>query len=446
MIINMFLMPLIVGFIVLIVWYVYRKLTFWSRLGLPNDLSSRSAQPFHLSDFQSHRKYGKTVGFYEGLKPCLSTIDPELIRAVLVTDFHKFANRRNATTHKDLLNSSLFFAKYPNWKRIRAILSPSFTTGKLKSFKPSFGQSLDVLIAKLKSEIKSNNTIDLRPIYDSFAFEVISKSAFGLNTDIINNAKHPVFEAAKSFFQTGFTVKTFLFPLSGHSFLFINNAKHPVFEAAKSFFQTGFTVKTFLLFLFPQLAHYLDIHFFNEESQQIIANFIKQVINERIANNFEVKDLLQLSINASVFSPKVTSNSFKKLSEEELLAQSINFMAAGYDTTATQISFITQFLALNPNFQTKLVNEINSHFGDQSDVDYESVMKMPYLDAFFKEIMRFNCSVNRIDRIAENDCVLNGISIPKGTSIIIPVWALHLDADHYDEPNVFKPERFLPQN
>ncbi|CAG2106263.1 unnamed protein product, partial [Medioppia subpectinata] len=390
--------------------YVYQKLTFWSRLGLPNDLSSRSAQPFHLSDFQSHRKYGKTVGFYEGLKPCLSTIDPELIRAVLVTDFHKFANRRNATTHKDLLNSSLFFTKYPNWKRIRAILSPSFTTGKLKSFKPSFGQSLDVLIAKLKSEIKSNNTIDLRPIYDSFAFEVISKSAFGLNTDIINNAKHPVFEAAKSFFQT------------------------------------GFTVKTFLLFLFPQLAHYLDIHFFNEESQQIIANFIKQVINERIANNFEVKDLLQLSINASVFSPKVTTNSFEKLSEEELLAQSINFMAAGYDTTATQISFITQFLALNPNFQTKLVNEINSYFGDQSEVDYESVMKMPYLDAFFKEIMRFNCSVNRIDRIAENDCVLNGISIPKGTSIIIPVWALHLDADHYDEPNVFKPERFLPQN
>ncbi|CAG2114352.1 unnamed protein product, partial [Medioppia subpectinata] len=151
----------------------------------------------------------------------------------------------------------------------------------------------------------------------------------------------------------------------------INNAKHPVFEAAKSFFQTGFTVKTFLLFLFPQLAHYLDIHFFNEESQQTIANFIKQ---------------------------------------------------------------------------TKLVNEINSYFGDQSEVDYESVMKMPYLDAFFKEIMRFNCSVNRIDRIAENDCVLNGISIPKGTSIIIPVWALHLDADHYDEPNVFKPERFLPQN
>ncbi|CAG2171366.1 unnamed protein product, partial [Oppiella nova] len=57
--------------------------------------------------------------FYEGLRPCLSITDPQFIRS-------------DSTTPKDPLHTSLFFSKYPEWKRIRAILSPSFTTGKLK--------------------------------------------------------------------------------------------------------------------------------------------------------------------------------------------------------------------------------------------------------------------------------------------------------------------------
>ena len=77
------------------------------------------------------------------------------------------------------------------------------------------------------------------------------------------------------------------------------------------------------------------------------------------------------------------------------MAQSLNFLGAGYETTATQLCFIIQTLALNPKYQNKILDEINSTFEDSSDIDFEKLMKMSYLDAFVKEILRTNCSVNR---------------------------------------------------
>ncbi|CAG2116954.1 unnamed protein product [Medioppia subpectinata] len=71
---------------------------------------------------------------------------------------------------------------------------------------------------------------------------------------------------------------------------------------------------------------------------------------------------------------------------------------------------------------------------------------MPFLDTFIKEVMRVNCSVTRVDRMLTKDTYLEGIYLPKGTSIVIPIWALHLDPDHFADPHEFKPERFLREN
>jgi len=70
-------------------------------------------------------------------------------------------------------------------------------------------------------------------------------------------------------------------------------------------------------------------------------------------------------------------------------------MSAGYETTSTALCFVSQFLALNPEFQEKLIEEIDIAFGKETDIDYEKLMKLEYLDAFIKEMLRINSSVNR---------------------------------------------------
>ena len=174
-------------------------------------------------------------------------------------------------------SKSLFFLRYPEWKRTRAILSPSFSTAKLKLFKPLITKSLNQLIEKLESKAKNKELIDLRQYFDSFTFDVIAKTAFGLNLDVINNPDNEIFKSAKTFFQK------------------------------KS------SISMFLMFLFPKLSQYFNYLYYDEKSQMIISDSIKRVIKERIEGNIEIPDLLQLSINSSQLSKKdiKSSNSFE---------------------------------------------------------------------------------------------------------------------------------------
>ena len=50
-------------------------------------------------------------------------------------------------------------------------------------------------------------------------------------------------------------------------------------------------------------------------------------------------------------------------------------------------------------------------------------------------------SVGRLDRVANNETELNGIPVPKGSVVIIPVYAIHMDPEIYPEPKKFDPER-----
>ena len=44
------------------------------------------------------------------------------------------------------------------------------------------------------------------------------------------------------------------------------------------------------------------------------------------------------------------------------------------------------------------------------------------------------------------DCMLGDVFIAKDTLIVIPVYAIHRDADNFDQPDVFCPERFLSKS
>lgn len=49
-------------------------------------------------------------------------------------------------------------------------------------------------------------------------------------------------------------------------------------------------------------------------------------------------------------------------------------------------------------------------------------------------------------RECEKTCVINGLEIPAGMGIHIPVWSLHHDPDLWHDPESFQPERFLAEN
>ncbi|CAG2105097.1 unnamed protein product [Medioppia subpectinata] len=407
--------------IVLTIGLLWQKWRFWKRQGIPTDWSARSGQPFHISDNECHRKHGKVVGFYEGLRPCLSVTDPNLIRKVLVTDFHKFANHRELPAESEPIGKGVFFTPYPQWKRIRALHSTAFTTGRLKAMLPIMSDTFDRLVTLLDPKARDSQVVDFRTVYDSFTFDVITRAVAGADTNALGYPGH-----------------------------------NPLLKAIQLIFQADLGLNQILVFFMPFLRRFFVLPFFDGNAMRVIGDTVNHVIKDRVARDVQVPDLLQHSVNASVWAdryrnPPVDANkAFDKLTEVEVLGMSMSMLGAGYETTASQLCYITRILALKPWYQTKLVHEIHNTLyttdTNELSMDYEKLQKMPFLDAFIKEVMRVNCSVTRVDRIVTNDTYLEGIYLPKDTPIIIPIWALHIDPDHFPEPMEFKPERFLPDN
>jgi cytochrome P450 len=70
------------------------------------------------------------------------------------------------------------------------------------------------------------------------------------------------------------------------------------------------------------------------------------------------KDLLELMLSAEMKDEQ--GNKVRKLSEDEVVAQCFTFILAGYESTSNALAFTSYLLALNPDKQDKLVEEIDS--------------------------------------------------------------------------------------
>jgi cytochrome P450 len=138
----------------------------------------------------------------------------------------------------------------------------------------------------------------------------------------------------------------------------------------------------------------------------------------------------------------------KYLTENEILAQAWIFFVAGYETTATTLSFCSYELALNPECQEKLYEEVNSAIDSKGEISYETLAKLPYLDSVISETLRLYPPVIRLEREAMTDYKLGdtGITLFKGQIVEIPTYAIHHSEEYYPNPEKFIPERFMPEN
>ncbi|XP_036597171.1 cytochrome P450 3A8-like isoform X2 [Trichosurus vulpecula] len=361
-------------------------------------------------DMACFKKYGKTWGFFEGKQPVLAIMDPETIKTVLVKECYSvFTNRRHVSL-RGILESSLAFANDDHWKRIRTVLSPTFTSGKLKEMFPIINQYGDVLVKNMRKEAEKNKPVTLKDILGAYSMDVITSTSFGVNTDSLNNKNDPFIREMKKL------ITTF-------------NVLNPL----------RFTTALFP-FLVPLLKQ-LDITVFSKESTDFFANSVKKIKEERKKNSQKHRvDFLQLMMDSQT-SKNSETHSHKDLSDEEILAQSIIFILGGYETTSSTISFLLYNLATHPEIQQKLQEEIDAVLPSKEAVTYDALAQMEYLDMVINETLRLFPVAARVERVAKKTVEINGLTIPKGTVVVTPSFALHHYPQYWPEPEEFHPER-----
>jgi cytochrome P450 len=129
------------------------------------------------------------------------------------------------------------------------------------------------------------------------------------------------------------------------------------------------------------------------------------------------------------------------LTDEEVGANIITFIAAGHETTANTLVWALFLVARDRRVRARLEAEADAVL-DASPA--EAVSKLVYTRAVIEEAMRLYPPVASMTRTALAEDRVGDMVIPQGSLIIVSPWVLHRHRKLWPEPDLFRPERFLP--
>ncbi|KAL1462633.1 hypothetical protein WDU94_014455, partial [Cyamophila willieti] len=248
------------------------------------------------------------------------------------------------------LKSGIFVNEnIPHWKASRKIITQVFSFNVLKSYIRIFHEE-SLILAKNLQECSKTGIPFYPPKYLELAtFNAVMRTTLGVNPNAQLNEHQPFIEAVKNIFRH-FQMKAFI-PLLQNRFVY-------------SLFGWKQDEERSINVLFG-LAREVIEGLKNCESREDIMKDTRTSLTELLLENQE-------------------------MSMEEIEAQIVTIIGAGLDTSMTQNSMLLILLAIHPDIQDKVYDEIIQVLGDDINnrPTYEDLMKLEYLDRVIKECLR----------------------------------------------------------
>ncbi|NWW53720.1 CP3AC protein, partial [Pedionomus torquatus] len=355
---------------------------------------------------------------FDGRQPVLAVLDPVVIKNILVKECYSIFTNRRTFGLNGILKLSLGMAEDEKWKRIRTVLSPAFTSGKLKEMFPVIVQNGEKLVKNVEKKVANDDIVATKDIFGAYSMDVVTSTSFSVNIDSMGNPSDPFVTNIKKFLKFNFLNPLFilfvLFPFVG-----------PVLE------------KMNITLLSSKVTDFFSGVFMKMKKEREKGSSVNRV------------DFLQIMVDSQSShdsSKPAQTDSYKSLSDEEILAQALSFVFAGYETTGSTLSYIAYNLATHPDVQQRLQDEIDAHLPNKATPTYNAIIQMEYLDMVVNETLRLYPVGGRIERMCKKTVEINGVTIPKGMVVTIPVYVMHRDPEYWPEPEEFRPERFSKES
>ncbi|GAB0096689.1 Cytochrome P450 [Sergentomyia squamirostris] len=383
----------------------------------------------------------KLYGVYEMRKPLFMIRDPELIKQMCVKDFDHFLDHRvNLDENQEpLFGKNLFALKGQRWRDMRSTLSPAFTGSKMRTMFQLVSECCSDTVKYLEKENKDGRPMstEMKDLFTRFTNDVIATSAFGIKVDSFNNKDNEFYLAGKKATDFG-------------------GIRGVVF---------------FLLVQFPKLSKLVGLRLFPEKFCAFFRSLVWDTIKYREKENIIRPDMINLLIQARKGKLNYEAEDYDKegyavveetkvgeainqakLEEDDLTAQCLIFFLAGFDTSSTCMSFTAHELAVNPEVQKKLLEEVDATYEklEGKPLTYEALQNMPYLDMVISESLRYWPPAIGTDRQCMKPYTIKvdgrSYDVKVGEGISIPIVGIHHDPQYFPDPSKFDPERFSEEN
>jgi cytochrome P450 len=128
---------------------------------------------------------------------------------------------------------------------------------------------------------------------------------------------------------------------------------------------------------------------------------------------------------------------------QDLLVDEVATMiVAGHETTALALFWMCSLLAKSPEWQARLVEEA-SHHDLSASAAGKTLPELQVARAIVQETLRMYSPGFMAGRLAKKTHEICGITVPKGSMVLIPFWLIHRIAQWWPNPTSFDPSRFL---
>ncbi|PSN47000.1 hypothetical protein C0J52_15328 [Blattella germanica] len=258
-----------------------------------------------------------------------------------------------------------------------------------------------------KTEEAGEHELEMKEFFGRFTLDVIGSCAFGVECSSLKDKEAEFVNMASRFNDISFLSRIFIFII--------------------------------VLFV-PQFARFFPLNFFNKEALLFLVDVVKKTKEYRRAHkDRKWNDFLQLMIDAA-------EEDVKQNEKENVNVNSKNKKPS--ETSSTLLTHASYELALNEDIQTKLRNEIKDTLAKHDgECSYDALSEMNYLEMVLLEALRKHPPVARVDRTCTQPYKIPGtdIELDVNTNVSIPIMGLHHDPQYYPQPDVFDPDRFLPE-
>lgn len=162
---------------------------------------------------------------------------------------------------------------------------------------------------------------------------------------------------------------------------------------------------------------------------------LRRVIARRRVSGSDPPDLLGMLLGL------VDDETGEAMSDQQLIDEVMTIFLAGYETTAAAMSWAFHVLGQQPAALQRLRAEVDEALGGRRP-QFADIPRLPYTRMVVQETLRLYPPVWFLPRTALADDVIDGYTIPAGTTVAPIVYAIHRNPACWDRPGEFRPERF----
>ncbi|MEQ1953625.1 cytochrome P450 [Mesorhizobium sp. CN2-181] len=341
---------------------------------------------------QTQRMFGDLVSYDFAGWPSLLVNSSDDIEQILVKDHRNFIKNRIVWRHVTaLFGQGLLTAEGDLWQRNRRLAAPAFAGQQLQGYGPD-------IVALANETVRAWRAGDIRDVHSdmmALTLRIAAKAFMDCEVerdiaDMDHAVQDLVVEMAARF-------------------------KRPV-----------------------KIPDWVPLpgHFRYRRAIATVERIIAQMIAKRRADGYQGRqDFLSRLMAAK-------DESEERLSDSQLRDETVTLLLAGHETTALTLSWSLYLLGQNPAAARRLTAEVGETLGT-NDATVESLPRLKFAESVILESMRLYPPAWAIGRESIGPFKLGGYDFAAATTVLISPWVLHRDPRNFDDPETFRPERWM---